>query len=386
MMIENNEKKTITPGRPYVSLGQKAIDRKARGETEYKSPFKIPNTGIESEVCHFPIRLDIYGNGCGHDCTYCYSKSINHFFQRWDKENPQEADMDKLRAMFFKIFETDKKDKMRKHLEKHVPIRLGGMTDMFQPVENDRGKTLELIELLNQYDYPSIIVTKGSALLNNDRYLKALSEGNYLVQVTITTDNDEYSKVSEPGSIVSSERLKLINQLKVAKVPVQGRISPLFPMVPIGYEIDDKSAPRLNYFTLDLVDKIIDAGAFHIITEFLRISGFCKNFFRNASGIDLNEFFHKADSSSPLSYRQYPLEDKIKHFKAVKDICIKRGIGFSVCPDAGDDPDMDTTKNCCGTDGVAGFGECFNTDRLNMIDPKKYEEYQKNFIDTIYWQ
>ena len=180
--------------------------------------------------------------------------------------------------------------------------------------------------------------------------------------------------------------MRLIKQLKEYRVPVQGRISPLFPIVPIGHDIFNDTAPKLNYFTLDLVDKIIDAGAFHIITEFLRLSGFCRNFFRNATGIDLYEFFTQKSSSSMLSYRQYPSEDKIKLFQTIKDRCLSRGVGFSVCPDGGDDPDMDTTKNCCGTDGLRGFEECFNKDRLNLIDKNKYDEYRKHFINTTYWQ
>ena len=385
-MIENNQTELTKPGKPYRSLGEKAIARKQKDGNEFKAPFKIPDTGIEASICHYPIRLDIYGNGCGHDCTYCYSKSINHFFQRWDKEDPQEANIDKIRETLYKIFETDKKDKMRKHLETRVPIRLGGMTDMFQPVELERKRMLELLELLNEYNYPAIIVTKGSALIDNHQYLKELSKGNYLLQVTITTDNDIYSEISEPGSMVSTERIRLIKQLKEYQVPVQGRISPLFPIVPIGHDIFDQTSPRLNYFTLELVDKIIEAGAFHIITEFLRLSGFCKNFFKNAAGIDLHEFFTEKSSSSMLSYRQYPLEDKIKLFQAIKDKCVARGVGFSVCPDGGDDPDMDTTKNCCGTDGLWGRDKCFNQERLNNISPEQYKIYQDNFINTAYWQ
>jgi len=384
-MIEKNRIPLIDPGTPYKSLGEKAIQKKKLNGNIYKSPFKVPDTGIEANICHYPIRLDVYGNGCGHDCTYCYSKSINHFFQRWDKETPLEADLSKLRSLFYKVFETDKKDPMRKHFQDFIPIRLGGMTDLFQPVEKDRKLAFELLKLLNRYDYPAIVVTKGSAILNNNEYIKLLSEGNYIIQVTITTLRDNYSKISEPGAILSSERIKLIRQLKIAKIPVQGRVSPLFPIVPIGSKLDDENAPRLNYFAINLIENLIEAGAFHIIVEFLRLSGFCRNFIRNSTGIDLYEFYTQKNSSSLLSYRQYPLEDKINLFTKIKEVCLKNKVGFSVCPDEGDDPNMDTTINCCGTDNVPGFESCANQNRLNEIKKETYKSYQEHAINVKYW-
>ena len=47
--------------------------------------------GNEGDKCNYNIRLDTYGCGCQHDCSYCYAKSLLEFrgygirsFRRWE--------------------------------------------------------------------------------------------------------------------------------------------------------------------------------------------------------------------------------------------------------------------------------------------------------------
>lgn len=35
--------------------------------------------GNEGDKCNYSVRLDTYGCGCGHDCDYCYAKSLLEF-------------------------------------------------------------------------------------------------------------------------------------------------------------------------------------------------------------------------------------------------------------------------------------------------------------------
>ena len=88
---------------------------------EFKSFYKTVG-GAEGSKCNYPTRLDTYGCGCQHDCSYCYAKSLLNFRNLWDAENPRVADINKIK----KIIEKMPKDKI---------IRLGGMTDCFMPLE-----------------------------------------------------------------------------------------------------------------------------------------------------------------------------------------------------------------------------------------------------------
>jgi DNA repair photolyase len=38
----------------------------------YKSALQLNEK--EKDRCSYPLRLDVYGNGCEHDCTYCYAR------------------------------------------------------------------------------------------------------------------------------------------------------------------------------------------------------------------------------------------------------------------------------------------------------------------------
>lgn len=85
--------------------------------------------------------------GCQHDCDYCYAKSLLDFRKLWDSENPSIADIEKIKKKIKKI-------------PKDLTVRLGGMTDCFQPMEKTHRVTYETIKTLNENNISYLIVTK----------------------------------------------------------------------------------------------------------------------------------------------------------------------------------------------------------------------------------
>lgn len=69
---------------------------------EFKSFYKTVG-GNEGSKCRYPTRLDLYGCGCAHDCSYCYAKSLLSFRGLWNPQDPAGADMDKVRKRIDKI-------------------------------------------------------------------------------------------------------------------------------------------------------------------------------------------------------------------------------------------------------------------------------------------
>ena len=116
--------------------------------------------GNEKSKCKYTTRLDTYGCGCQHDCKYCYAKSLLDFRGLWNSEKPVVGNMKQIRSAI---------DKIRKSGIKIV--RLGGMTDCFQPLELKYRTTYQTIKLLNRYKIGYLIVTK-SHLVANEEYLK----------------------------------------------------------------------------------------------------------------------------------------------------------------------------------------------------------------------
>ena len=177
---------------------------------EFKSFFK--KAGGTETKCYYPTRLDTYGCGCQHDCSYCYAKSLLSFRNLWKPNDPSVAPLDKI-------------ERVIKKLPKGSIVRLGGMTDCFQPCETQYRVTYETIKLLNKYGVGYLIVTK-SHLVGEDEYIEVMDKGLAHIQITVTTLDDELSVQYEKAS-VPSQRTKALLRLQKAGFDVAIRLSPL---------------------------------------------------------------------------------------------------------------------------------------------------------------
>lgn len=180
---------------------------------EFMSFYKTVGGG-EGDRCNYPTRLDLYGCGCQHDCKYCYAKSLLDFRHHWHPNNPSIADIQKVKRKIAKIPED-------------VCVRLGGMTDCFQPLEKEVRNTYEAIKELNKNKKHYLIVTK-SHIIADDEYIKILDKKLAHIQISITTTNDELSKTYEKASL-PSQRIQAIEKLYKLGFDVQVRLSPYIP-------------------------------------------------------------------------------------------------------------------------------------------------------------
>ena len=241
---------------------------------EFKSFFKTVG-GNEGDKCNYPTRLDTYGRGCSHDCKYCYAKSLLDFRKLWNPDDPAVADINKIRRKISK-------------LPKDTPaIRLGGMTDCFQPIEKEYGVTYETIKALNENNLPYLIVTK-SALVADDKYIDILDKDLAHIQVTVTTTDDNFSSTYENAS-VPSERIAAIEKLSQLGFDVQLRLSPYMKEF-IDFDI-------LNNVQCD-----------KILVEFLRVNTWIKKWF----DVDYSRYTVKHGG-----YQHLPLEEKIKDIELI---------------------------------------------------------------------
>lgn len=241
---------------------------------EFKSFIKTVG-GNEGDKCNYPTRLDTYGRGCSHNCKYCYAKSLLDFRKMWNPDDPAVADINKIRRKISK-------------LPKDTPaIRLGGMTDCFQPIEKKYGVTYETIKALNENNLPYLIVTK-SALVADDKYIDILDKDLAHIQITVTTTDDDFSRTYENAS-VPSERISAIEKLQELGFDVQLRLSPYIKEF-VDFDI-------LNNVKCD-----------KILVEFLRVNSWIKKWF----DIDYSRYTIKHGG-----YQHLPLDEKIKDIKLI---------------------------------------------------------------------
>lgn len=101
---------------------------------DFGGSFKVVE-GNEGSKCNYNTRLDTYGCGCQHDCNYCYAKSLLSFRNLWNPQNPSVAYIEDIKKAIRKL--------------PRKVIRLGGMTDCFQPMEKIHRVTYKTIKMLN---------------------------------------------------------------------------------------------------------------------------------------------------------------------------------------------------------------------------------------------
>ena len=135
--------------------------------------------------------INLY-RGCSHGCIYCDSRSrcyqIDHFDTIKRKKNAIE------------ILHKELASKKKKGV-----ISMGSMSDPYNPLEKECQYTKQSLELIHLYGFGVSITTKSDLILRDMDLLKKINQKNdVIVQITITTADDELCKKIEPGVCVSS--------------------------------------------------------------------------------------------------------------------------------------------------------------------------------------
>lgn len=243
--------------------------------------------GNEAERCHYPTRLDTYGCGCWHNCGYCYARSLLDFRGLWNPVSPAVANPRDIRRV------------IATKLRPGDVVRLGGMTDCFQPIERGKKNTRRAIEWLNQRKVHYLIVTKNDLVAE---YMDVLDKELAHIQVSITSTDEGISKKIEPGAPCPERRIKALEALVENGYDAQIRLSPFVP------EWQDMN--RINAIKCDKA-----------IVEFLRVNAWIKKWLTNLD-VDLSKYtnFHGG-------YNHLSLSDKIRY---IQRISFKE---ISVCED-----------------------------------------------------
>lgn len=246
--------------------------------------FFVDVGGNEGDKCHYTTRLDTYGCGCAHDCSYCYAKSLLDFRKMWNPNDPKIADIKTI-------------ENAVRRVKRGQILRLGGMTDCFQPCELKYGATFDAINVMNNYGVGYLIVTKSS-LVADDDYIAVYDKRLAHIQVTVTTLDDSLSLTYEKAS-VPSKRVEAIKKLQDLGFDVSIRLSPLME----GY--------------MDF-DKLNSLGINKAVVEFLRVNSWIEKWFN----IDYSKY-----TLQQSGYRHLPLEEKLRLISRIEIPTI------SVCED-----------------------------------------------------
>jgi DNA repair photolyase len=298
-----------------------------------KKIIEIPKFA-EAQRCFYPVRADCYYSGCGHNCIYCYSRAVNSRFKQWDINNVKNVDIKDLELLFIKAFQKNNNDKVSNIIRNRIPLRLGGITDLFQPCEVDREITLELIKILNKYNYPYLIVTK-SALVSEEKYLRIIRKDLAYVQITITTLNEEYAKILEPNASTIKERLECMDKMIKKGIYTAARVSPLIPLYEDGYfsKNIDNTSPLFDFFSFELIKELCNKKPNTIIIEFLRVSPIIRKILLENKMSKILDLYNEKSVKGRDGSLHFSLEEKEFYCKEISAICSENNIDFSICED-----------------------------------------------------
>lgn len=162
--------------------------------------------------------------GCEHGCVYCFARPSHAYLglsPGLDFETKLIARPDAPKVL---------EQELASRRYKVAPIAIGTNTDPYQPIEKEHEITRGCLEVLHRARHPVAIVTKG-ALIERDIDILAAMAGQGLVRVgvSITTLDAKLSRLMEPRAPAPSRRLRMIERLSAAGIPVRVMASPLIP-------------------------------------------------------------------------------------------------------------------------------------------------------------
>jgi len=160
--------------------------------------------------------------GCGHRCVYCYSRFMRRFTGHLQEEWGTFIDVK------MNVAEVLKKQ-LKSPKFKKQQIYIGTVTDPYQPLEKKYKITREVLKVLLNFPARISILTKSNLALRDLDLLKNFKKLD--VDVTISTLDEKWARLTEPLSPTIKERLeclKILHQEGIATFVLMGPYWPIF--------------------------------------------------------------------------------------------------------------------------------------------------------------
>lgn len=163
--------------------------------------------------------MNIY-RGCSHGCIYCDSRSkcyhMEHAFE--DIEVKENA----IELLEYALT----------HKRKKCMIGTGSMTDPYIPLELETGNVRKALNLIYEKGFGFTVITKSDRILRDIDLLQKINEKTKcVVQMTLTTYNEDLCKKIEPNVSTTRERFEALKKLRDAGIPTVVWLTPVLPFI-----------------------------------------------------------------------------------------------------------------------------------------------------------
>ena len=163
--------------------------------------------------------MNIY-RGCTHGCIYCDSRStcynFSHPFE--DIEVKQNAP---------ELLEKTLKAKRKKCM-----IGTGAMSDPYMHCEEELRLTRKCLNIILKYGFGIAIQTKSDRILQDIDLLDRINQNTKcVVQMTLTTFDDELCKIIEPNVCTTKRRIEVLEEMNKRGIPTVVWLTPILPFI-----------------------------------------------------------------------------------------------------------------------------------------------------------
>ena len=189
--------------------------------------------------------MNIY-RGCSHGCIYCDSRSrcyqFTHAFE--DIEVKQNAP---------ELLEKALKSKKRRCM-----IGTGAMSDPYMHCEEELRLTRKCLEIIRQYGFGAAIQTKSDRILRDIDLLDEINRtAKCVVQMTLTTYDDDLCRILEPNVCNTRRRIEVLEEMQKRGIPTVVWMTPILPFI---NDTEENITSILNECVRVGVKGIIDFG------------------------------------------------------------------------------------------------------------------------------
>jgi DNA repair photolyase len=179
----------------------------------------------DSPDLDFDLSINPY-RGCEHGCIYCFARPTHSYLGMSPGVDFETKIIAKVNAA----------ERLREALAARSyvcsPINIGAATDAYQPVERKLGITRSLIEVMAACSQPFSLVTKSSGVERDlDLVAPMAARGLVAVYVSVTSLDPALARILEPRAAAPHRRLRTIETLARAGVPVGVSVSPIIPFI-----------------------------------------------------------------------------------------------------------------------------------------------------------
>ena len=163
--------------------------------------------------------MNIY-RGCTHGCIYCDSRSLCYRFTHPFEDIEVKKNAPELL------------EKALRSKKKKCMIGTGAMSDPYMHCEEQLRLTRKCLEIILRYGFGAAVQTKSDRILQDIDLLSKINQtAKCVVQMTLTTYDDDLCRILEPNVCNTKRRIEVLEEMQKRGIPTVVWLTPILPFI-----------------------------------------------------------------------------------------------------------------------------------------------------------